>query len=146
MTLIKRNDASFLPNLWEDFFDSDWMGGLAPRRNLGTMPAVNIKDEADHIALELAAPGMKKDDFKVDLEHNVLTISAEQKEEHEDRGENSAYTRREFNYQSFSRSFTLPDSVKTDKISAKYHDGVLNIHIPKKDEAKAQPARQIEIK
>lgn len=145
MTLIKRNDASFLPNLWEDFFDNDWSGGIMPRRNSGTLPAVNVKDEADHIALEMAAPGMKKEDFKVDLDHNVLTISSEQKEEHEDK-EHSAYTRREFNYQSFSRSFTLPDSVKTDKISAKYNDGVLHIHIPKKDEAKAQPARQIEIK
>ena len=119
MTLIKRNDASFLPNLWEDFFDSDWMGHFAPRRNLGTMPAVNIKDESEHIALELAAPGMKKEDFKVDLEHNVLTISAEQKDEHEEKGENGTFTRREFNYQSFSRSFTLPESVKTDKIRAK---------------------------
>jgi len=139
MTLIKRNDQ-YLPNIWEDFFDSDFFNS----KKLATSnPAVNISDRNDHIAVELAAPGLKKDDFHVNLEHNVLTISAEKKKEDEHKEER--YTRREFNYTSFQRSFTLPDNVEPEKIKAKYDDGVLSVSIPKKEEAKQPAQRQIEI-
>lgn len=91
----------------------------------------------------MAAPGLKKSDFKLDLNNQVLSISTEKKEEHEEKEEN--YTRKEFGYTSFKRTFTLPDTVDDEKITANYQDGVLNILLPKKEEAKQKTARSIEI-
>lgn len=109
-----------------------------------TLPAVNVIEKDEEFAIELAAPGMKKDDFKIHLEGNVLTISSERKDHKEEK--NGNYSRREFSYQSFQRSFTLPEAtVESDKVSAQYNDGILNIHIPKREEAKPKPAREIKI-
>ena len=110
----------------------------------GTMPAVNVKEDKDKYEVEVAAPGMEKDDFKVNLENDVLTISAEKRNEKTDDKEN--YSRREFSYQSFKRSFSLPEGhILTDKIEAKYNNGILNIHLPKREEVKPQPPKQIAI-
>jgi HSP20 family protein len=109
----------------------------------GMVPAVNIREREDHFLLELAAPGMKKDDFKIKLDNNVLTISSEQKEESEETKEK--FTRKEFFYQSFSRSFTLPKSVDLDKIKADYNNGVLSLNMPKREEAKVAINREIAI-
>jgi len=144
-TLIKRNEDLF-PR-WNSFFDNDWLGlpnfGQASNTSV---PAVNIIDTVDSYNIEMAAPGMKKSDFEVNLDNGLLTISSEQKSESSDKDQNGNYTRREFNYSSFSRAFNLPDSAEAEKITASYNDGVLHIAIPKKEEAKPKPAKMIEIK
>lgn len=138
-----RKRSSF-PSLIDEFFGGDVLPGffLDFDKRIAT-PAVNIIESKDDYRIEVAAPGLNKDDFKINIENNVLTISAEKEEKTENEGE--SYVRREFNYASFSRSFTLPDSMDTEKISAKHKDGVLDVIIPKKEEAKQKPARNIKI-
>jgi HSP20 family protein len=110
-----------------------------------TLPAVNVRETNDNFAIEVAAPGMKRDDFKVELDNNVLTISS-QREEKQEQQQDENYTRREFNYQYFQRSFTLPENkVEGEKIAARYADGILHITVPKKEEAKVKPIKQITI-
>ena len=104
---------------------------------------VNIKETADAYFVEMAVPGLKKSDFHIDLDNQVLSISTETEEEKEQREEN--YTRREFGYSSFKRTFTLPETVDDGKIKAAYNQGILSIHLPKKEEAKQKPARSIKI-
>jgi len=151
MSLIRRNKNLFpsFSRLWDDddFFQrslSNW--GVSNFSDAGTtLPAVNISETDDHYEVEMAAPGMKKEDFKIELDNNVLTISSEKSEEREGSG-NEKYTRREFSYQSFQRSFTLPkEVVDEEKIKAHYKDGVLHLLIPKRETAKQRPPRQIQI-
>ncbi len=144
MTLIKRNEAMF-PALWNDFFENEWFGTPDSALMRSSLPAVNIKETAIGYDIEMAAPGMKKSDFTLNLDQGVLTISSERKEENKEENKEEQYTRREFNYSSFRRVFTLPDSAESDKISATYKDGVLRISIPKKEEARPKPARLIKI-
>jgi HSP20 family protein len=109
-----------------------------------TLPAVNVKENDEAFEIEVAAPGMTRNDFRISLENNLLTISSERKEEKKE--EEGRFTRREFSYQSFQRSFTVPESlVEGDKISAKYCEGILCITLPKKEEVKPKPAREISI-
>ncbi|WP_320113549.1 Hsp20/alpha crystallin family protein [Draconibacterium orientale] len=109
-----------------------------------SLPAVNVKETDDDFVIEVAAPGMSKNDFNVNFKNNVLTISSEKKNEKEEKNEN--YTRKEFSYQSFQRSFTVAENaVVGEKISAKYDNGILHIILPKRDEVKPQPERQIKI-
>ena len=111
-----------------------------------TLPSVNVKENNQNFDIELAVPGMKKDDFKINLDRNILNISSEAKTENEQKDENGKYTRREFNYSSFSRSFTLPSQmVDAEKIEANYTDGILKIMIPKKVKEEAT-VKTIEIK
>lgn len=146
--LAKRN--IFYPtfsSLFGDFFDkefSDWTtSNFSPTQT--TLPAVNIKETDDKFEVVMAAPGMNKKDFKINLDDNVLTISSEKEEENKENKEK--FSRREYSYQSFTRSFTLPkEVVDAGKISAKYENGELFIDIPKKEEAKPIPPKQIEIK
>lgn len=145
MTLVKSNRSLF-PSIWSGFFDDDWLGTPNAFQAGTSVPAVNIKDTADGYEVEMAVPGMKKDDFHIDLDNNLLSISAEEKQENAEKDDDGNYTRREFSYKSFKRSFTLPESVASEKISAKYTDGVLYIVIPKKEEAKPKPIKVIEIK
>lgn len=114
---------------WNEWFDREDFNG----RTL-SIPAVNIKETKNEFVLSLAVPGMKKEDFHINVEGNMLTISCEKEEETEEKHEK--YNRKEFNYSSFSRSFTLPEEVKQEKIDARYTDGVLNLVLPKKEEAK----------
>lgn len=110
------------------------------------LPAVNVVEHQDGFRIDVAAPGLKKEDFKLNLNHNNLTISAYQETQKEDKESNGEkYTRREFSYSSFQRTFTLPTSIDADNIRASYTDGVLKIDVPKREEAKVKPARQIEI-
>jgi HSP20 family protein len=109
-----------------------------------TLPSVNIKESADGFEVEMAAPGFTKDDFKIELNHDLLTISSG-KEIANEKTEDQQFTLREFSYQSFNRSFTLPNSADSEKIRAKYENGILRVLIPKKEEAKPRPARQIAI-
>lgn len=134
------------PSLFDQLFDTDlfdWSNRNYSETNT-TLPSVNIKENADEFKVEMAVPGFEKKDFKIELNHNVLTISSEKKVENEAK-EGERFTRREYSYQSFSRSFTLPDSANGDKISAKYDNGILNVEIPKREEAKPKPMRQIAI-
>ena len=147
MTIVKRNGnlLSHFPALFDDFLNRDSFNwGLSNFSDTNTtLPAVNIKEVNDNYVVEVAAPGMSKKDFKVELEGNVLTISSEktvQKEENE----SPRFLSREFSYQSFSRTFNLvKDVVDTEKIEAKYEDGVLHLLIPKKEPVKQ--TRLIEI-
>ena len=139
MNLVRINRYPAFNDLMENF-ERNFFGRL--NEDNGDVPAVNIKDEKDKYTLEFAAPGLKKEDFKVNLDNYVLTISSEQKQE-KNKNERS-YTRREFVYNSFSRSFTLPRTVNIEKIKADYSDGILCISLPKKVE-EGQLTRQIEI-
>ncbi|MGZ3883587.1 MAG: Hsp20/alpha crystallin family protein [Bacteroidia bacterium] len=133
------------PSLVSDFFDTNKIFGnhWFEREFRHSVPAVNVKEDGKQFDIEFAAPGFSKADFKIDVEQNVLTVSAEKKEEkHED---NKRFTRKEFSYNTFSRSFTLPQTVNAEKIDAKYADGVLKLHVPKKDEVKKLPKKQITI-
>ena len=146
MNIVRRNSGSF-PALLNDFFTREMFNwGESNYSNTGTtVPAVNIKESKDSFEVEVAAPGMKKEDFKIHLDNNLLTISSESRVEHED-DNNGEYSRKEFSYQSFQRSFTLPkEVVDSENIKAKYNDGVLKLSIPKREEAKQKPPRMIEI-
>lgn len=146
-TLVRQNATLFpsLPSLLEDFFNRDWADSTLATRNFSaTLPAVNVRETNDDFILEVAAPGMKREEFKVELDNNVLTISSHHEEKQEEYNESRNYTRREFNYQAFQRSFTLPENkVEGEKISARYVDGILHITVPKKEEAKLKPVKQI---
>lgn len=143
MTSLMRNG-----NLFPSFLDLsrellDWNSQNFSDTN-SSIPAVNIRETNDGFEVEVAAPGMSKKDFNIQLDNNLLTISSEKREEQEQ--QDGRYTRREFSYQSFQRSFTLPKEVVDDeKIEARYADGVLRLHIPKKEEAKPRPPKQISI-
>ncbi len=148
-TLVRQNATLFpsLPSLLEDFFNRDWADSkLANGTYSATLPAVNVRETNDDFIIDVAAPGMKRDEFKVELDNNVLTISSQREEKQEQQDEDRNYTRMEFNYQSFQRSFTLPENkVEGEKISARYVDGILHITVPKKDDAKVKPIKQITI-
>jgi len=146
--LVRKRES--LPSIFNDFF-RPWEslfdfngGGLTHNLRSLSIPAVNIVEQKDSYEVSLAAPGMKKDDFNIDVEGNTLFISAEKKEEKEEKDEK--YTRKEFNFSSFSRSFTLPDSVIKDKIDATYDNGLLRLVLPKTDEAKKASSKHISVK
>ncbi len=150
MTLVKRNGnlLNQLPMLFDDFFNRDlfnWENSNFSDTNT-TIPAVNIKETPEHYEVEVAAPGMTKNDFKVELDGNTLTISSE-KSNQKQNSESERFFRKEFSYQFFQRTLQLQKNVvDVDKIEAKYENGLLHLLIPKKEEAKQKPARQIEIK
>ena len=148
MTFLKRNGNSLnnFPTVFDDFLNRDLFNwGLNNFSDTNTtIPAVNIKETPDDYVVEVAAPGMTKKDFRVQLEGNTLTIGSEKTSRKE--GEDVRYISREFSYQSFSRTFTLQkDVVDTERIQAKYEDGVLHLLIPKKEHAKQKQPRLIEI-
>ncbi len=140
MSLVRRNNPIF-PTLMNDFFKPDWFGGM--ERFESTLPAVNIKEDDTGFELEFAIPGQNKEDFNVEIDEHVMTVSMETRTEDETKEEN--FTRREFSYQSFKRSFTLPETVDEDKIEASYKEGILKFRLPKKDEALPKPKRTIAI-
>ena len=145
MVPVRRNQ-NWLPSIFNDFLGNDW---LAERHNT-TAPAVNIIEDENEYKVEVAAPGMTKEDFKVHLnEDNELIISMEKKNEskEEDKEHKGTYLRREFSYTQFQQSLLLPDNIEREKISAKVENGVMTIDIPKKKvEELAAATRQIEVK
>ncbi|MBQ0735738.1 Hsp20/alpha crystallin family protein [Aquimarina celericrescens] len=144
MSLIKRTDR--LPFLFDDFFTTDWLGGTENTKRIGfNTPAVNVKETDNDFSVELAAPGLAKEDFNIELDNDVLSVSSETKSEKETKEDDGKYTRKEFAYSSFKRSFTLPETANGQEIKASYENGVLLVTIPKKEEAKVQPKRLIEI-
>jgi HSP20 family protein len=146
MSLTKWSQPDFFPTidlLWNDLLDND---SLLKGVKLGTsIPAVNVKETNKHFELESAVPGFKKNDFKIDINNGILTISSEKKEEKEEKDGNKM-TRREFEYSSFCRSFALPENVDDTAISAEYKDGLLKVEIPKKENSKSDKRKTINIK
>ena len=140
LPMINRN--SFFPSISNDFFGRD-LPAFFTLENETTLPSVNILDGKEDILIEVAAPGLEKEDFKVNLHNNVLTISSEKQNNEEEN--DSKFMRKEFSFLKFSRSFSLPQTVNTEKINAMHKNGVLSIRLPKKDEAKEKPSRQIAI-
>ena len=138
---------SAMPTVFEDFFKpwSQWFDDSGLVGRTANIPAVNIKENGNHYTVSLAAPGLKKEDFKIDMEGNMLTISSEKEESKEEKDEK--FTRKEYSYSSFSRSFSLPEDVRQEAIEARYENGELKITLPRKDNGKKTPAtKQIPIK
>jgi len=139
----RQSSAPIFSSWMDEFFSRDWPS-FSQNFNTGiTLPKVNIRETADEYFVEMAVPGMKKSDFTIELDNKILVISNEKNEEQEVKEEN--YTRREFGYSSFKRSFSLPETVNEEKIKAEYQDGILSVHLPKREEAKQKPPRSIEI-
>lgn len=144
MSLVKFSNQ--YPSLFDRFFENDlfdWSNRNYSNTNT-TLPAVNIKENGENFEVEMAAPGFSKEEFKIELNNDLLTIISEKRVENEIK-EGQTFTKREFSYQSFSRSFTLPHTADSGKIEAKYENGILRVIIPKKEEAKPLPSRQISI-
>ncbi|MDB4924477.1 Hsp20/alpha crystallin family protein [Mucilaginibacter sp.] len=146
MTLVKfneRKDTGMLSPVFNDIFENFFNDAFISDRMVSRIPAVNILETEGHYHIELAAPGLKKEDFKLDLNRNMLTISVEKQNEQMDN--DKKYNKREYTYTSFVRSFTLPDSIDDANIEAQYTDGILKINVAKSKEA-TTPSRQIKIK
>jgi HSP20 family protein len=145
MTIVKYQNP--FPSLFDRFFNNELEGWN--RHNFSntntTLPSVNIKEDTDAFKVEVAAPGFDKSDFNIELNSDLLTISSE-KQISDNTKEGEHISKQEFSYQSFTRSFTLPELVDDEKISATYENGILSITIPKKEEAKPKPIKQIAIK
>ncbi len=135
-----------IPSVFDDFFKpwNEWFDAGNIWGRTMNIPAVNITETKDDYQVVLAVPGMKKDDFKIDVDGNMLTISSEKEESREEK--DKKFTRKEYNYSSFSRSFTLPNEILKEKIEAKYEDGLLRISLPRKEEMKAAAAKHIAVK
>ena len=138
MTIVKQNPV-LLPSILEDLFDSDFFKKPTMMQTGLTVPAVNIKETPENYVIEMAAAGMSKNDFNIHVERNVITISSEKSRENTEENKEGTYTRKEFSYSSFSRSFTLPEAANREDINATYNDGILHVFIAKKDEAKMLP-------
>ena len=138
---MMRRNAAWLPSVFNDLFDTDFM----PKANC-TAPAINVKETDKAYIVELAAPGMKKEDFNVHInDEGNLIVKMEQKEEKKEEDKNTRYLRREFSYSKFEQTLILPDDVQKDQISAKVEHGVLTVQLPKIVEEKVKVSRQIEI-
>jgi len=140
--------GSLFPSLFDDFFKpwNEWFDTSSAVGRAITVPAVNITENVNDYNISVAAPGLKKNDFHINVDGSMLTISAEKEETKEEKEEEN-YTRKEYNYSSFSRSFTLPQEVNREKIEASYEDGVLKLVLPKKEEVKkAVASKQIVVK
>jgi HSP20 family protein len=147
-SLIKSKSRAMRPSLWynsplERFFsnDFDWWDGDTMEMKV---PAINVSEDKNNYKVELAAPGLKKDDFKIEVEGNMMSISCEQETETKE-PKNDNYTRREYNYSSFSRTFTLPDDADAEHVTAKYADGVLNLTLPKIEGTQKEKKQQIKV-
>jgi|SRR5690554_1281785 len=141
MTVVRFKDN--LPSFLDEFFGGDIFNSPKSTTIGKSLPAINVKENDKNFLLEVAAPGMRKDNFKIELNNNILGIYGEKEEE--DVEERKRYTRREFSYSTFKRTFTLPESIDVEKIVANYNDGVLSIEIPKKDEEEKSVLKTISI-
>ena len=142
--MLARINRSYVPAYWDDFFNDKFFNQLNGKNSNGNAVAVNVYEEDKGYTIEVAAPGISRKDFNLEIENDVLTISTEQKESKEDKNRN--FLRREFNYRSFKRSFELPESVDQEKIQATHEAGILTLSLPKKKEVLQKAPRQIEVK
>jgi len=143
MGLVKRKNDIWFPSLLEDVLGNDFLGNTALKSFKNTTPSVNIIESDANFTLEVAAPGLKKEDFNIALDNDVLSIASNRKDETTEKESN--YTRREFSYIEFKRSFTIPETVNSEDINAVYENGILKITLPKKEEAKVPAKREISI-
>lgn len=147
MTLTVKRNGNLFPRLVNDLLDTETF--LVPDLFNNTwdfsvkVPSANITESDADYKIEMAAPGLEKKDFKIELENKMLTISSEKEEEKKEENEN--YKRREFSYSSFSRSFQLPENVLADKIDAKYENGILKLNVPKKEVTISKPKKEIKV-
>lgn len=141
MNLIKRNSNLVFPSLLDEFFKPDWNGGV--QNYTTSLPAVNIKESETSYKLEFYVPGFKREDFNIEIDKNTLIVSSEKQFENENN--NEKYSLKEFNFSSFKRTFTLPESVDFDAIKANYENGVLIVSLPKREEALQKSKRLIAI-
>jgi HSP20 family protein len=143
--MSRNKNENLTPTLFSDIFnDAKFFGRNWLDKEFGqAFPAVNINESNKEFSLEFAAPGFKKEDFKVNVDDNVLTVNAEKQEKKSE--EAKRYTRKEFSYNSFSRSFTLPANANAEKIDAKYTDGILKLSVPKLEETKTLPKKEITV-
>lgn len=140
MTPMKRNyDQNWVPSIFNDFFDNDWM-----IKANATAPAINVIENEKEYKVEVAAPGMTKEDFNIQLnENNDLLISMEKKNEVKDEDKNKKYLRREFSYSKFQQALILPDDVDKEKIDAAVKDGVLTVNLPKLTPQEKELAKKV---
>ncbi len=141
--MLARINKSYVPAYCDDFFNDSFFKGMSPVDCNNTSPAVNVTEEDKSYRIEVAAPGVDRKDFNINIENDLLTISSEQKENKEDN--NRKYMRREFSYNTFKRSFQLPESVDLENIKASHDLGILIIELPKKEELVQKAPREIEI-
>ena len=141
MNLIRKQNTWY-PSIIDDFFNANW--NIEVPNYSHSLPAVNIKEADKEFTLQIASPGLTKEDFQVSFEENVLLIEVVKNDDVKEN--NTDFTRFEFDYNSFKRSFTIPESVETSKIEALYLNGVLNINLPKKKEAQPLPKKLIKIR
>lgn len=142
LPMLRKNRASF-PSMIDEFLGRDLLDSVLANETGISTPAVNVVETGDDFRIEVAAPGLDKKDFNIDLDGRMLTISSEKEIKNEEK--DARYMRREFSYSRFSRSFSLPELVDVEKIKANHKDGVLNITIPKMEQAKQKPPKQIAI-
>lgn len=140
--MCKQEKGEYYPTLFRRFFNDDYFSRFAET----ALPAVNVKETKSAFKLEVSAPGFDKKDFKINVDKNVLTISAEKELSVEEKDDDEKVLRQEFSSSTFSRSFTLPEHVDTDNIEAKEKNGVLTIKLPKRMDVKEKAIKQIEIK
>ena len=156
MTIVVRNtrNGSALPTMVDNFFNADNFfassilnNGLLDLGSTVIIPEANIIENGKNYKIELAAPGLERKDFKVEIQDNILKISSEKEDEYEEErnDEKNYFCRKEFSYNSFTRSFTLPENLITDKIDAKYENGILHVTLPKKEVTLSKPAKQIKV-
>ena len=153
MSLVKvKREGTLFPKFVNDFFGTDPFQSpsiIDFDENLfgfgltSNIPSVNITEDAEEFRIELAAPGLEKKDFKVEISNGILSISAERKDEQKEEREN--YYRREFSYQNFRRSFSIPENTLSDKIEASYDNGILELTLPKKEVSISKPKKEIEV-
>lgn len=144
--LVKRNGFWPSTSSVDEFLSDNFFNWPSEMNRGASLPRVNVAEHEDEFIVEMAAPGMKREDFHVELDNDILVISSETSQSNEEKDEkNGSFTRREFSYGSFRRSFHIPNTVEVDKIKAKYQDGLLRLVIPKKEEAKRKPPKTIKI-
>jgi len=142
--MLARINKSYVPAYWDDYFNDNFFNQLNSKSCNGNSPAVNITEDERGYNIEVAAPGITRKAFNIEIENDVLTISTEDKESREENQPN--FLRREFNYQTFKRSFQLPDTINQEEIKAKHEAGILTLSLPKKEEEIQKAPRQIDVK
>jgi HSP20 family protein len=141
--MLARVNRNYVPAYWDDFFNDRFFNQLKSTTCSGNTPAVNISEDEKGFTIEVAAPGIARKDFNIEIENELLTISTEQKENREEKKQN--FLRREFNYHTFKRSFQLPETIDQDRIVATHEAGVLTLSLPKKEEEVQKAPRQIKV-
>ena len=141
--MLARINRNYVPAYWDDFFNDNFFSQLKNTGCEGNSPAVNVSENDKGFTIELAAPGISREDFNLEVENDVLTISTEQKENKEEQTQN--FLRREFNFHSFKRSFQLPETIDQEQIKASHEAGILKLTLPKKEEMVQKAHRQIEV-